>query len=118
MELQARLSERMEKGKGVEDLKAREQGRDEFLRFGLEQINESLSSSGKHEGYSGDDGDSLPSIPSTGEVGEEEAEEVVDGRNSDRKMEVDGVVVPEDVYVPAFADDVAAVACGKNLEDI
>ena len=27
------------------------------------------------------------------------------------------LVVPNDVYVPAFADNVAAVACGTNLED-
>ena len=59
----------------VEDLEAREQRRDEFPRFGLEQINESLSSSVEvDEGYSGDEGDSLPSIPSAGEVCE--AEEV------------------------------------------
>ena len=31
---------------------------------------------------------------------------------------MDGVVVPKDVYVPAFADDVAAVPCGTNLEDL
>ena len=35
-----------------------------------------------------------------------------------REMVVDGVVDPEDVYVPAFADDVAVVACGTNLEDL
>ena len=76
------------------------------------------SSSEADEGYSSDDGDSLPSIPSVGEVGEAEEEEGMDGQNTDGKMVVDGVVVPEDVYVPAFADDVAAVACGRNLEDL
>ena len=89
---------------------------DEFLRFGLEQINESLSDFGEADRKSNsDDSNSLPSIPS---VGEEEDEEVVDGRNGDGKMVVSGIVVPNDVYVPAFANDVAAVACGTNLEDL
>ena len=55
----------------------------------------------------------MPSSSSVGKVDEAEEEEGAEG-----KMVVDGVVVPEDVYVPAFADDVAAVACGKNLEDL
>ena len=42
----------------------------------------------------------------------------MDGRNASGKMVVDGVVVPEDVYVPAFAIDVAAVARGTNLKDL
>ena len=42
----------------------------------------------------------------------------MDGRNADVRMVVDGVAVPEDVYAPAFADDVAAVAFGTNLEDL
>ena len=66
----------------------------------------------------GGDGDSLLSIPTVGEVDEEEDEEVMDGRNASGKMVVDGVLVPEDVYVPAFAIDVAAVARGTNLKDL
>ena len=58
---------------------------------------------------------SIPSIP-IGEADKEE--EIMDGRNEDRRMVVSGVVVPNDFYVPAFADDVAAVAFGTNIKDL
>ena len=61
-------------------------------------------------GNNGNDGHSLLSIPSVSKIDKEEEEEIMDGRNADGNMAVSGVVVPNDVYVPAFADDVSAVA--------
>ena len=42
----------------------------------------------------------------------------MDGRNPEGRMVVSGVVVPKDVYVPAFADDVEVDTCGTNLVDL
>ena len=57
-----------------ENLEAREQRRDEFLQFGLEQINKSLSYFGEADRESNRENDnSLLSTPSVGEVyGEED----------------------------------------------
>ena len=63
-----------------EDSEAREQRRDKFLRFGPEQINQSLSDFGETDKEdNSNDRHSLLSIPSVCEVGEEEEEEVVNG---------------------------------------
>ena len=42
----------------------------------------------------------------------------MDGRNEDGGMLVSGDVVPNNVYVPVFVNDFAAVSCGTNLENL